>query len=624
MTHRHHRHRLAAAALLAAAVATWSALSGGAASAAPAEGQILYADSAAAIKDSYIVALKSGVTTSAGTLTARYGGTVGHTYSAALRGFSAKMTAQQARRFAADPAVDFVQQDRVVKLAATQPNPPSWGLDRIDQRNLPLDNSYTYPSTGSSVHAYIIDTGIRFTHTTFGGRATSGRDTVDNDNDATDCHGHGTHVAGTVGGLQYGVAKGVALVGVRVLNCQGSGTTAGVVAGVDWVTANAIKPAVANMSLGGGADAALDASVANSISSGVSYGIAAGNGDIFGNPLDACTQSPARVPTAITVSATQINDNKASFANIGTCVDIFAPGVNITSAWLTNDTATNTISGTSMATPHVVGAAALVLQANPNFTPQQVRDFLVNNATSNVVGNPGTGSPNKLLYVVNEAPPVNDFSIAVSPNSAAVNAGASTTATVSTMTTAGSPQTVNLSASGQPSGVTVAFSPSSVTSGGSSTVTISTSTSTAAGTYRITITGTGTSITRTTTFTLTVNGAGGSCTRTNGADVSIPDAGAAVFSNIAVSGCNRNGSATSKVEVHIRHTYRGDLRIDLVAPDGTSYRLKNSNINDSADNVDATYTVNLTSEAGNGTWRLKVQDVYAADTGFIDTWTLTL
>jgi hypothetical protein len=251
------------------------------------------------------------------------------------------------------------------------------------------------------VHAYIIDTGIRFTHTTFGGRAVSGRDTVDNDNDATDCNGHGTHVAGTVGGSQYGVAKGVALVGVRVLDCNGSGTTAGVVAGVDWVTANAIKPAVANMSLGGGLDTTLDNAVAGSIASGVTYGIAAGNSN-----ANACNFSPARVPAAITVGATDINDNRASFSNFGTCVDIFAPGVNITSSWLTSDTATNTISGTSMATPHVVGVAALIASANPSFTPQQVRDRMVADATTGVVVNPGTGSPNRLLFVNNgTAPP---------------------------------------------------------------------------------------------------------------------------------------------------------------------------------------------------------------------------
>ena len=214
------------------------------------------------------------------------------------------------------------------------------------------------------MHAYIIDTGIRFTHSDFGGRATSGFDAVDGGS-ADDCNGHGTHVAGTVGGATYGVAKGVQLVAVRVLNCQGSGTNAQVVGGIDWVTANAVKPAVANMSLGGGANSSIDTAVNNSINSGVTYAIAAGNGNALGQRQNACNYSPARVPNAITVGATQNNDAAASFSNFGTCVDIFAPGVNITSSWSTSDTATNTISGTSMATPHVAGAAALLLQANP-------------------------------------------------------------------------------------------------------------------------------------------------------------------------------------------------------------------------------------------------------------------
>ncbi len=218
------------------------------------------------------------------------------------------------------------------------------------------------------MRAYIIDTGIRFSHNEFGGRATSGFDAVDGGS-ADDCNGHGTHVAGTVGGATYGVAKSVRLVGVRVLNCQGSGTNAQVVGGIDWVTANAESnpsvPAVANMSLGGGANSSIDTAVNNSINAGVTYAIAAGNGNALGQRQNACNYSPARVPNAITVGATQNNDAAASFSNYGTCVDILAPGVNITSSWSTSNTATNTISGTSMATPHVAGAAALLLQANP-------------------------------------------------------------------------------------------------------------------------------------------------------------------------------------------------------------------------------------------------------------------
>jgi subtilisin family serine protease len=309
------------------------------------------------------------------------------------------MSEQQARRMAADPAVSYVQPNVVHRVSDTQTNPPSYGLDRIDQRSRPLDSAYTYNVTGAGVRAYIIDTGIRTTHGDFGGRAASGFDAIDG-GPADDCHGHGTHVAGTVGGSSYGVAKGVTLVAVRVLNCDGSGTTAQVVAGIDWVTANAVRPAVANMSLGGGADTALDNAVRRSITSGVSYAIAAGNG-LFGLfPLDACTQSPARVTEALTVSATDNADRKASWANRGTCVDLFAPGISITSAWNTGDSATSTISGTSMAAPHVAGAAALYLAGNPAATPAQVHAAVVANATTGAVASPGSGSPNRLLYTL--------------------------------------------------------------------------------------------------------------------------------------------------------------------------------------------------------------------------------
>ncbi|UWP87742.1 S8 family peptidase [Dactylosporangium fulvum] len=359
------------------------------------------------------------------------------------------------------------------------------------------------------MHAYIIDTGIRLTHTDLGGRATTGVDQINVGGTADDCNGHGTHVAGTVGGSSYGTAKGVRLVAVRVLDCAGNGTTAQVAAGVDWVTANAVRPAVANMSLGGGADLTIDNAVTRSINAGITYTVSAGNGDARGNPLNACNNSPARVPAAITVGATDSSDNRASFSNYGTCLDIFAPGVDITSAWSRSNTATNTISGTSMAAPHVTGAAALVASANPSWTPQQIRDYLVDNATSNVVGNPGTGSPNKLLFVGNPAPS-DDFSVSVSSASASVTAGNSTTATVSTVTTSGSAQALTFSASGLPSGATASFSPASITSGGSSTMSIATSTATRSGTYAVTVVGTGSSVTRTTLFKITISGGTGS------------------------------------------------------------------------------------------------------------------
>ncbi|GIG89172.1 S8 family peptidase [Plantactinospora endophytica] len=598
------------------------------AAAAPPEGTIRAAGSANAVADSYIVVFKdtavarANVPSTARGLIGKHGGKVGRTYSAVLRGFEINASAQAARRIAADPNVAYVEQNQTVRISGTQPNPPSWGLDRIDQRNLPLNNSYTYPNTASNVNAYVIDTGIRFTHNDFGGRAVSGFDAIDGGS-ADDCNGHGTHVAGTVAGTAYGVAKAARIYGVRVLNCAGSGTNAQVIAGMDWVTANAVRPAVANMSLGGGASSTIDTAVNNSINAGITYVVAAGNGDTFGVRQNACNYSPARVPNAITVGATQNNDAAASFSNFGTCVDILAPGVGITSAWYTSNTATNTISGTSMASPHVAGAAAMVLSANPTWSPQQVRDYLVNNSTPNVVTNPGTGTPNRLLYVVNDAP-ANDFSVAVSPGTGSTTPGGSVTATVSTATTAGAAQSVTFSASGLPAGATATFNPATVTSGASSALTIATSASTPPGTYQLTITGTGTSATRSTPFTLTVTGTSTGCTASNGTDVAIPDTNVNVTSGITIAGCNRNASNTSTVAVDIVHTYRGDLVIDLLAPDNSAYRLKNSNLSDGADNVNATYTVNLSSEAANGLWRLQVRDVYGGDVGYINSWTLSL
>jgi subtilisin family serine protease len=329
----------------------------------------------------------------------RFGGSLAQVYTRALSGFAIRIPDALAERLASDPRVLAIEQDSVVTADVTQ-TPATWGLDRIDQRALPLNNSYTATATGAGVTAYIIDTGIRLTHTQFAGRAVTGYDAVTSGGTANDCNGHGTHVAGTVGGKDYGVADGVRLVAVRVLDCNGSGTTSGVIAGIDWVTSNhgAGQPAVANMSLGGGASTALDNAVKNSIADGVAYAVAAGNGNSAGVAQKACNSSPARVPAAMTVSATNNADTKASWANYGTCVDWFAPGVSITSSWNTGDTATNTISGTSMATPHTAGVAALYLQGNPGATPQQVRDALYANSTKNVVVSAGSGSPNALLF----------------------------------------------------------------------------------------------------------------------------------------------------------------------------------------------------------------------------------
>ncbi|WP_117210492.1 S8 family peptidase [Allorhizocola rhizosphaerae] len=363
----------------------------------PELGEILNAGAPNAVPGSYIVVMKPGISTMD---VSTFGAATQYTYTTALKGFAVKATEQQAKRIAGDKRVDFVVQDQTVSINVNVQSPvPSWGLDRIDERSLPLDNKYHFPSVANSVKAYIIDTGIRFTHQEFGGRAVLGIDTVGDGQNGNDCNGHGTHVAGTVGGRSVGVAKGVRLVAVRVLNCGGGGTFAGVIAGVDWVTADALLSpsvrSVANMSLGAvGANAALELAVTTSIAANVHYSIAAGNSN-----LDACGFTPARTPRATTVGATDISDNRAAFSNFGPCVDLFAPGVNIYSAWSTADNAYNTISGTSMAAPHAAGTAALWRHRFPADNADVVAAALVANATPGVVVNPGAGSPNLLLFM---------------------------------------------------------------------------------------------------------------------------------------------------------------------------------------------------------------------------------
>ncbi len=393
--------------------------------------------SAAPIPNQYIVTLKKPLDGSAlaslpvlqqaGSLLSLVGGgQILNTYEYALRGFAVRLSPLQAGLLALNPLVAAIEQDQTMQAVATQSG-ATWGLDRIDQRNRPMDGLYSYPdSAAQGIHIYVIDTGINANHSEFTGRVGTSRNFVGTTSlfstsppdpaNWADCNGHGTHVSGTAAGTSYGVAKKATVHAIRVLDCQGSGSNSGVIAGIDWVTQNAQRPAVANMSLGGGDSATLDTAVKNSIASGIAYAVAAGN-----DSANACTGSPNKLPEAITVGATENTDAMASYSNFGSCLDIFGPGSNITSANYQNNTGSSVLSGTSMASPHVAGAAALVLARNTAATPAQVRDILVAEATSGVLTGIKTGSPNRLLYVANaggtpsvDNPPVAAFTVSCS------------------------------------------------------------------------------------------------------------------------------------------------------------------------------------------------------------------
>ncbi|HEX6943763.1 MAG TPA: S8 family peptidase [Gemmatimonadaceae bacterium] len=350
------------------------------------------------LADRYIVVFRDDVQNPdalTDALSAQFGGTVHFRYANAIKGFAATLPAPALDGISRNPNVAYIEPDGIVAASVTDNTVSSWGLDRIDQRDLPLSGSYTYTSDGTGVRAYIIDTGIRLSHTEFGGRASFGFDAFGGT--GADCNGHGTHVAGTVGGGEYGVARSVSLVAVRVLDCGGSGTTSGVIAGINWVAGQSARPAVANMSLGGGYSSSLNTAVSNAVAGGITFAVAAGNSN-----ANACNYSPASTASALTVGATTSSDARASYSNYGTCVDLFAPGSGITSSWSTGDGATNTISGTSMASPHVAGVAALYLSAtgNSSKSPADVAAAIKAAATVGKVTNPGSGSPNLLLYNV--------------------------------------------------------------------------------------------------------------------------------------------------------------------------------------------------------------------------------
>ncbi|MFF5713928.1 S8 family peptidase [Streptomyces sp. NPDC012756] len=392
---RSKRFRNASIAAGVAAAAVTALLAGNLAGAAtPAEGTVYGLGAPGAVDGSFVVILDASANKAE--LAKKYGGTLQRSYGSEVNGFSASgLTVQEAKRLAADPAVGTVVQNKRFTINETQEKPSSWGLDRIDQTETAGDDKYTYPDGGGEgVTAYVIDTGVRITHQDFGGRATHGFDAVDKDDSADDGNGHGTHVAGTIAGTAHGVAKKAKIVAVRVLDDNGSGTTEQVVAGIDWVTQHHSGPSVANMSLGGGADEALDAAVKRAIDSGVTFAVAAGN-----ESSDAGQGSPSRVPEALTVASSTKDDEQSDFSNFGAVVDLYAPGSDITSDWNDSDTGTKTISGTSMATPHVTGAAALYLAAHPSATPAETAEALTGAATPDAIKNATSGTANKLLKV---------------------------------------------------------------------------------------------------------------------------------------------------------------------------------------------------------------------------------
>ncbi|MFK7264283.1 S8 family peptidase [Acinetobacter baumannii] len=351
------------------------------------------------IKNQYIVILNKDAGPSkdfAQNIAKQHAGKVLQSYDTVLKGFAIYLPDTAGTAFIEamkkNPQVLSVESDTIVNIDATTQSNPDWGLDRIDQKALPLNSAYSYLQTGSGTTAYIVDTGILSSHQEFSGRVLSGYTAISDGNGTTDCNGHGTHVAGTVGGTTYGVAKNVNLVPIRILGCDGSGASSNVIAGLDWILKNGKKPAVVNMSLGGATSSSLDSAVENLFNNGYVMVVAAGNSN-----TDACSSSPARVSKAITVAATDNTDTRASYSNYGSCVDIFAPGSQINSSWIGSNTATKILNGTSMATPHVAGVVAEMLQSTPTGSPQTISTNLLNQASSNVVKNP-SGSPNRLLY----------------------------------------------------------------------------------------------------------------------------------------------------------------------------------------------------------------------------------
>lgn len=559
-------------------------------------------------------------------------GSVQRMYSSAINGFV--VNSKSVRKVAAllnDPRVDYIEADQVVTIGATQNN-ATWGLDRIDQANLPLNSTYSYDFDGTGVNAYVIDTGVRITHNLFGGRGNSGYTAINDGNGTNDCQGHGTHVAGTIASSTYGVAKDANIYAVRVLGCDGSGSNSGVIGGVDWVAGNHIKPAVANMSLGGGASSALDNAVNSAVSQGITMVVAAGNDN-----SNACSYSPARATSAMTVGSTTSSDARSSFSNYGTCLDIYAPGSSITSTWSTSNSATNTISGTSMASPHVAGVAAIYLDEFPNATPAQVEAAIEGAAIPNKVTDARTGSPNILL---------NNFSGGTDPgpdpepvdgtltNGTAKTglSGAASSLTYFTLAVPAGATDLSFVMSGgtgdadmyvrfgsQPTTATYDCRP--YKNGNNETCDIS---SAQAGTYHVMLRGysaySGTSLVG--SYTAGGGGGGGGDYFENTNNVTI-SSGAANVVNSYIN-VNRTGaSGTINIKADIKHTYRGDLSVKIFTPTGESGTVHaRTNTSDSGDDLSIDVTLNAGTIQSSGQWRLEVTDAANQDGGYIDSWSI--